>query len=288
MSTHHVKVLVLLALITACGEPPSPAGSDGSNPSSPADAVDGVAEFRVTSHYQLVDDAGEALQGRFYESVISAQLLFTSPAESFVVDARRRQVRTIDADAIEWMGDMEARLASSVGTVAGRFDIVDDEPVLTLGQRRLRLAQAPPLVGPATRDRLIEHSPEYGLAAEEYRPSEELIDAVAEHARSVRVIAVFGSWCPACQRFLPFLVRVDQELAARSADVDVEYYGIEAPPDGWQDARAVDLGVRALPTAIVLVRAADGERELGRFVGPDGFRRPESELGELLGVVGRR
>lgn len=102
-----------------------------------------------------------------------------------------------------------------------------------------------------------------------YRPRTALLQRAADSLPTAHVVVVSGAWCGDCRREVPKLARIMESLPAGWT---VETLGEEARER---------LGVRAIPTVVVLDRA--GGRELGRIIespeGPDGLE------GDLLAIA---
>ena len=87
-----------------------------------------------------------------------------------------------------------------------------------------------------------------------------------------RVRVVFGSWCHVCRNFLPRGLKLQEALEGSA--IRFEYYGLPKGPWEPPHPEVRRLEVKSLPTAIVF----KGDREIGRYVGGDGWQRPEARL----------
>ncbi len=136
---------------------------------------------------------------------------------------------------------------------------------------------APPLRKALSPDELRAALPLYALRAERIDVDLESLRSAGPPRPELRLEVVFGSWCTACERFVPRVVAAEATLR-EALGVGVRYVGV-APTVGERKDPVVERsGVRVLPTALLW----EGEREVGRLVGPDDFRRFERVLARLL------
>lgn len=237
------------------------------------DAV--MSAFEPSGDYVLESNGQAVPEARLYLSRRAAAILVTAPALDgpLLLWARSSRVDRIAATAL-------------LPRAAGGFDVAEGTPRTYLGDivadgaamklpvpgRSLRLAPRPALVGLQPLDRLLEHSQDYLPGLERYAPDEVSLGKLRAYTRDVRVRIFFGTWCGACKAVLPNALRVARDLTG--SKIQFEYYGLDHPPEGWQDEEVRRLGVEGLPTAIVF---RDG-REIGRFSGASAFAAPEQAL----------
>ena len=98
--------------------------------------------------------------------------------------------------------------------------------------------------------------------------------ALRADEKAARVRVYFGSWCPHCKHFLPFMLRVAEEL--KGSKVQFEFYGLPSPFD--KEPQAVAERIRGVPTGIVYV----GGKEVGRIEGTQDWDSPEKALAQVL------
>jgi thiol-disulfide isomerase/thioredoxin len=237
------------------------------------DAV--MSAFEPSGDYVLEANGEAVPEARLYLSRRAAAILVTAPALEgpLLLWARSSRVDRIPTGAL-------------LPRAAGGFDVAEGTPRTYLGDiaadgaamklpvpgQSLRLAPRPALVGLHPLPRLLEHSQDYLPGLERYEPGSDPLVKLRAYPRDVRVRIFFGTWCGACKAVLPNALRVARDLAG--SKIQFEFYGLDHPPEGWQDAEVRRLGVEGLPTAIVF---RDG-REIGRFAGASGFAAPEQAL----------
>jgi len=163
----------------------------------------------------------------------------------------------------------------SVPCSLGAFRLEGSHVVFQVGERQARLQPKPPLLGLRSAAELFHHSPEYLRNARAYTPDPTLVAALRASTTKPRIEVFFGSWCSFCNRFLPCVLRVEQELAGTG--VEFVYRGLPPPPAAWVSPDAVQNGVKKLITGILTV---DG-KEIGRIVGND-WIQPEKALTRYL------
>ncbi len=154
----------------------------------------------------------------------------------------------------------------------GGFRVSAEGISFSYGDVMARLEQRRPLVGEATMEEIFEHSPDYRLTADQYRPDEDIVGLLRGVGEGYRVRVVYGSWCHVCKNFLPRGLKVQEALG--DAGIEFTYYGLPRNPWEPPHPEVARLDVRSLPTAIVY----QGDKEIGRYAGGDEWQRPESKL----------
>ena len=154
----------------------------------------------------------------------------------------------------------------------GGFSVGAEGITFSHGDVRARLEQRRPVVGEATMEELFEHSQDYRLTADQYRPDADIVGLLQGVGEGYRVRVVFGSWCHVCKNFLPRGLKVQEALG--DSGIEFEYYGLPRNPWDPPHPEVARLDVRSLPTAIVY----QGNKEIGRYAGGDEWQRPESKL----------
>jgi thioredoxin reductase (NADPH) len=113
----------------------------------------------------------------------------------------------------------------------------------------------------------VEHDPGFARVYENYHPNLGVIEQVSAKLPEARVVTISATWCPDCRRNVPRLARIAEHLP----NWKFEIYPRE------EEARARELGIRAIPTFIVY---QDG-KELGRIVENPAFGSLEVDLWEI-------
>ncbi len=268
-------VLLTAAISWGCRTPiadPRPAIDDGQEP---------VQRWLRDSDWILRDDQGTPVTGELFRSQVGRRLLAEADRRPWVVDLDSGSVWRLPRREVRIDGDrLVARLAwPGAARPLGRVAADPDDPTaLTLaaprGQRRL--APAPPLDGPLTAEQILDLRPAYRIGMREHAPNPRSVAAIRAAERPFEVTVLFGSWCPACQNFLPYALRLEFELARSGAQWC--YFALPAPPAGFRHPEVLRAGVRELPAAVV---TRDGT-VLGRLSGPDAFRSLDRHLARMV------
>jgi thiol-disulfide isomerase/thioredoxin len=155
----------------------------------------------------------------------------------------------------------------------GQFQAEGQGVRFSVAGKTVRLSPRPPLLGLRQATDLKAYSYLYVKGAEEYAPDTAVVAQLKRQAQPVRVRVFFGSWCPHCQRVVPGVVRLAEELA--SSRIEFEFYGV---PQGFKgEPEAEKANVHAVPTGIVYVAG----KEVGR-IQSDSWSNPERALYGVL------
>jgi thiol-disulfide isomerase/thioredoxin len=139
-----------------------------------------------------------------------------------------------------------------------------------------RFASGEDLVGPTSREAILEHSPDWQGFVASYQPKPEALDKLRGLGREVRVEVFFGSWCSDSMAHLPAFFKV-LDLADTPL-IRADYFWVpEAKEKRAEYYQGRD--IVKLPTFIVFV---DG-REAGRIVETP-QRSVEEDLVRILGL----
>lgn len=242
-------------------------------------AVDAVLrDFQRVGDYLLEVDGEAVPKAEIYRSERAATLLirsshFPSPV---VLSPRSGAVETVHIMGLLVRGDGSIDVAADAEvTPRGRFRVENGQDVhFELDGHEVVIKPKPPLVGLQDAAGLKEHNASYGRLAADYTPDAATLRALRARGDAVRVRVYFGSWCPFCARYVPRMIKVDEELAG--SKIAIEYYGLPHPPFDDEPAAKRDK-VSGVPTGIVYV----GGREVGRIEGQE-WTKPEIALADLL------
>jgi thioredoxin reductase (NADPH) len=113
----------------------------------------------------------------------------------------------------------------------------------------------------------IRHDSGFRRVYESYTPDVSLTSQINTRLPEARVVVISATWCPDCRRNVPRLARIAEYLP----NWKFEVYPRE------EQARAEELGIRAIPTFIVY---QDG-KELGRIIENPAFGSLEADLWEI-------
>ncbi|HYH47451.1 MAG TPA: thioredoxin family protein [Thermoanaerobaculia bacterium] len=263
-------LLVLVALVALAALPAAA--------QMPSDAV--FKDFVRTGDYILVVDGKEVPAAEIYMTQRVPTILILSSAlpSPVLLSPRTQGVETVSVMKIAKQPDGTVDLLADADPAPqGQFTIQKDQVVaFTVGGRKAQLKEKPPLLGLRQAADLRAYSPTYGQGAKAYRPDGEAIAALRRSGKPVTVRVYFGSWCSFCKRYLPNLLRVEDEL--KGSKVKIEYFGL---PHDMNDPEAKRLKVSGVPTGIVYVNG----KEAGRITG-NSWSTPETSLTTILGAAG--
>jgi thiol-disulfide isomerase/thioredoxin len=263
-------LLLVLAALTAL-----PAAAQ-----MPSDAV--FKDFVRTGDYVLVVDGKEVPAAEIYQTQRVPTILILSSAlpSPVLLSPRTQGVETVSIMKVAKQPDGTVDLLADADPAPqGQFTIQQDKAVaFTVGGKKAQLREKPPLLGLRQAADLRAYSPTYGEGAKAYRPDGEAIAALRKSGKPVTVRVYFGSWCSFCKRYLPNLLRVEDEL--KGSKVKVEYFGL---PHDMNDPEAKRLKVSGVPTGIVYING----KEAGRITG-NSWSAPETSLTTILGAAGAR
>jgi len=143
----------------------------------------------------------------------------------------------------------------------------------------LALAPSPPVLGDRTLGELLAQLPEYRRGAARYTPDRRALDTLRAVGEPTEILVFFGSWCPHCERAVPRLIRVLEDIA--TAPITATFHGVP-PESDLPDPEAERYGVTALPLAVIRRHG----QELARLSG-DHWETPERRLAAVLGPTAR-
>lgn len=250
---------------------------------SGAASADGEAHrllkgFQRSGQYILYVGGNHIKKAKLYHSQLAAAyLILESPFdEPLLVSPRTRSVQEVPEDKMVEREDgniyfLEDVKPADVGTF--RFD--RGHVVFTVDGKTGRLQPNPPLLGLKDADDLVEHTPEYVRDGKSYKLNEETIEELKAHDGKVEVLVVFGSWCPSCKRFIPYILKMDRAL--EGSDIEIRYHGLPRPPAAWRDPAFRNTGLKRLPAVVVTA----GGRVLGKLSGTE-TGSPETNLLRIL------
>lgn len=245
-----------------------------------ADAL--LRDFVPTGDFVLEVEGQKAEGAEIYQTErVAAILVVTSKlAAPALLQPRAGTVETVSLMSLARRPDGTIDvLANAELAPAGRFTLEDENVRFSVGGKSALLKPKPYLLGLQDAGALLADKPEYARGAREYRPYEPSVESLRAIERPVRVRVYFGSWCPACGRMVPPLLKVVEQL--EGSNVGFEFYGLPQDFAGEPAAEADD--VHSVPTGIVWV----GGKEVGRLSSPEHWKLPESTLVEILNGGGR-
>jgi thiol-disulfide isomerase/thioredoxin len=239
-----------------------------------------LSDFQQIGTYALEIDGKDAPKAEIYKSDRSAAILVmvSDLPSPVLLNPGTFNVETINLMKVAKQPDGSIDLLPNPALQPqGNFEVDGERVVFGADGHRLALKPRPPLLKMQSGAALFAFSPEYGRNAKAYEPDAALVKALRGQSKPVRVLTVFGTWCPHCTQYVPRLMRVEQAIGA--SKIRFEYYGVARGAEMSKDPEVTRLSVKGVPTAIVYV----GEREIGRILG-NGWANPEATLQNLLQV----
>ncbi len=240
----------------------------------PPDAM--FSGFVLSGDYTF-ELAGKTLtHAEIYHSDRAASYLVIAPElkSPLLINPRTQTVESVHLMKVAKREDGSIDLlADATLDLVDRFQIAGKEVHFTLNDKPAKLLPKPWLLGSHAGDELLSYNPEYARLAAAYTPSPLGLTGLRGQTREVRVRVYFGSWCPACKRLVPRLLRVSREIAG--SKIRFEYYGLPSPVS--DDPEANRLKIDGVPTAIIYL----GDREIGRLM-RDQWDAPEVSLLQVL------
>ncbi len=164
-------------------------------------------------------------------------------------------------------------LADAEMNELGKFRIDKQQVIFEVKGQPAKLKPKPPLLGLQPAEALKAYKPDYARGAADYKTRAQPLAALKAQQRDVRVRFYFGTWCPACSRLMPGILRVAGEL--EGSKVRFEYYGLPKPMG--DDPIAEREKIHSIPTGVVYV----GGKEVGRLEAGQ-LSSPEVALRTLL------
>lgn len=239
-----------------------------------ADSV--FRDFEPTGELQLVMDGSVMDDAIIYRSHrASAYLILGDQLKSPVlVNIRSQRVERVSFLKVKKNDDGTVDiLADAQFEPLGTFKLGGQEVRFDLEGKKAMLEPKPSLLGFQTPAALDKHNPAYGFKAAEYQPKAGDLAKLNQFGKSARVRVYFGSWCPVCGRFVPRVMKVQEQL--ENDKIEFEYYGLPQPMS--DDPLSEEEDIRGVPTAVVYVDGA----EVGRLNGGE-LTSPETSIANML------
>jgi thiol-disulfide isomerase/thioredoxin len=130
-----------------------------------------------------------------------------------------------------------------------------------------------PLVGEKSPEELMDFMPEYRRVAAAFEPKRGAVRLLESLDREIDVEVFFGTWCPHCEKLVPRIMRLDQEV--ENPKLRFHFRGL--PGRIKDDPLARQYDVEGVPMFVV----REGNQILGRYEGR-ALATPEETLTALL------
>ncbi len=223
--------------------------------------------FERSGQYILQVDGKHYKEARLYHSRLAAAfLIMNGPYEApLLISPRTRVVQKVAIDKVFERDDGLIYLLDDVKlTDMGTFSFTGGQVVFTVDDISSRLSPTPPLLGRRSYEDVVNHTPEFVRAGKLHPPNKIAMDNLKKHGGKAKVLVVFGSWCPACKRHMPMILRVNRELS--ETGMTWEYHALPKPPAAWRDSAWLGTGAKKLPA--IVVSSPEGRR-LGLISGAE-------------------
>lgn len=135
-------------------------------------------------------------------------------------------------------------------------------------------AQTEHIIGETTAEQVREEHPLFDVYTKRYQPDQAAIQYLSSISDSVKIFAMFGTWCHDSKRHLPELMKTLE--VADNPLIDIEYLAVtkqKNDPEGI----AKKLGLKLTPTFIIYYR----DKEIGRIVEEPALKL-EEDLVQIL------
>lgn len=135
-------------------------------------------------------------------------------------------------------------------------------------------AQTEHIIGETTAEQVREDHPLFDVYTKRYQPDQAAIQYLSSISDSVKIFAMFGTWCHDSKRHLPELMKTLE--VADNPLIDIEYLAVtkqKNDPEGI----AKKLGLKLTPTFIIYYR----DKEIGRIVEEPALKL-EEDLVQIL------
>ena len=271
--------LVLAWLMTAV-----PAALMTAVPAARAEKLHGLPGVAAADDLELAEDRVFKLDGVELEDAT----IYFSPYEVFhlviareldspiMISPRGRSVQEVDADKLTTTDEITAQLAAGAAARdLGRYREHLGAYTFELDGKEARLEPRPPMLGRQSLESMRDRHRRYEHKAKSYRLKRADLKSRPIRRGDVLVRVFFRSDSPICERVVPRVMRLEEELRGPDKKIRFEYHGVPARiPD---DPVAAAEGIHGVPAAIVYV---DGV-EVGRLRALE-LDSPEENLFRLL------
>jgi thiol-disulfide isomerase/thioredoxin len=239
-----------------------------------------LSDFQQIGTYSLEIDGKDAPKAEIYKSDRSAAILVmvSDLPSPVLLNPGSFDVETVNLMKVAKQADGSIDLLANPGLQPqGTFQVDGEKVVFGADGHRLALKPRQPLLKMQNGAALFAFNPEYGRNARHYEPDGAIIKALRGQSKAVRVLTVFGSWCPHCTEYMPRLMRVEQAIG--DSKIKFDYYGVPRGAEMSKDPEVTRLSIKGVPTGIVYI----GDKEVGRILG-NGWANPEATLQNLIQI----
>ena len=119
-------------------------------------------------------------------------------------------------------------------------------------------AQSKDLVGPVTKEQILDSERIYEIYMKRYTPDSAAVEYMATLDESLEVIVFLGSWCPESKKYIPRLMKALE--VSSSEHINVKYVGVDAQKKSPKEFLKKHQ-IKYIPSVVVL----KGDIEVGRL-----------------------
>ncbi len=216
--------------------------------------------FDLIGTFDVEIDGEKSPESRIYFGPQGRGVVLRSPELSSIVrilPSGQRLEAYNKADLDEAADGSVDFISGAPVTWTGRYSVAGGGPAFEIEDHRVRLISRPPLLGPASRKKVIDHNPSYAQKAARAIVQPAYVDALKKFDKPVHIKVYYGTWCSVCSEMLPNILRLEEEL--QGSNITFEYYGI--PQNRESDPEVKRAGFNRIPAGIIYV---DGQ-ETGRL-----------------------
>lgn len=249
-----------------------------------ADAAETVAEPLVvseTGHFQLRFGDAVVEDAKIYRSEGVPRFLVESAAIEgpWLLVAGERVARRLPPDAVREVDGLVAtrEVDATRGGEPRDLKIAGRNVWFDTGAGVATLEPREPLIGEKSTDELFEFMPEYRRYAAGFTPGRGQMQILENVDAEIDVEVFFGTWCPHCEKLVPRVMRLSDELS--NPKLRFHFHGL--PTRFVDEPMARQFQVNAVPVLIV----RKGGEVLQRFEGRD-LLAPDKALVAALVDVG--
>jgi thiol-disulfide isomerase/thioredoxin len=238
--------------------------------------------YLLTGHFQLRIDDTVQQDARVYMTQAGSPKLLVVAEElpsPIVLTAGERTVRGVEEEKLVFPEDEPhvARVPKKALKRKGPAKISGPRVYFHLPSgRRGIIEPREPIVGQLSPQKIVDELPEFARNTRSYEPHVGQMRLLQRSDPAV-VHVFFGTWCRHCEKVVPRLVKLAQQLDGDS--LSIRFHAIPEKISEHPLARQLD--VKAVPTAVVMRGGNSADAVISRLEG-DELKRPEAALSAVL------
>lgn len=232
----------------------------------------------LTGRYQVRLGDAVVKEAKIYRAEGLPRMVVLAPGldRPLLVTPGQKSANWLGAEAVLPDPDDSEGVVVDVEQISGDplpATVVGPQLRVVAAKQTIVLEPKEPVLGLQTRDALLAALPEWRRNASAYKPMIGDIRLLDTLATPTEVEIFFGSWCPHCEKAVPKVLRLMQDL--KTPKLVFLFHGVPTQIDNDPEARQNN--VNALPTALI----RQGGKVIARF-DEVGWDRPEGMLAATL------